>query len=367
MNQRHPVQSPKPGFAILLAITLLFCLIVAEVLDLAAGADNPTLLWTSVALLLVMLFLLTWLLWRMRRSRITFSLAQPSPLISSKVTRLILLILCLLAAGLRFYQLGAEGFWYDEVWTASWADQALSDVVKVVNPWAYTLAHYSLQLGRSDFVLRFAPAVAGVLAVPVVYHLGRVLYRRREGLVAAFLFSTSLYAIYHNQDLRFYAWQMLFSTLSLYFLLRGLDQNRIRYWAGFALSTALNLYNHPFALLVLASEGLYVAFALTQDVLFTKNMRPSPWLTKLQAWIRRAAWPAAAVAGALAIYLPQLSQLLRFINPKWSFGLQSTQLQPLVGWRAIQCSSTLWAFTRNKRLPRSSDWPDLRSTLSGIK
>jgi len=330
MKSQPPTRSSTPGYTILLTFNLLLCLIAAEILDRVASIRDGTLTLLSATLLLVLLALLVWSLWKMRKSRIAFPSAELASPVSQKIVWPTLLAFTLLAASLRFYQLGAESFWYDETWTASWTDQTFSAIFETVNPLVYILTYLSLQVGRSEFVLRFAPALAGVLTVPVAYHLGRTLYGRREGLVAAFLLSISVYAIYHSQELRFYTWQVLFSALTLYFLLRGLRQNRIQDWLGFTLSTVLNLYNHPFAMLVLASEGLYVAFVLSQDIVLAKNTGTSIWSIKLRTWLRHAAWPALAAAAALVAFVPQWPLLFRFYNPTWVVGLDPTRLDPLI-------------------------------------
>jgi mannosyltransferase len=330
METNPPTRPASPAYTILWVINLLLCLTAAEIVDHAAGTGNRTLIWGSVALLLLSLALLIWPLWRMRQVPINPAVAGAAPFISTRVACWALVTLTLLAAGLRFYGLGTESFWYDETWTASWSVQPLGAVVRMVNPLAYVVANLSLQVGRSEYVLRFAPALAGVLTVPAVYVLGRRLYGRREGLVAAFLLSVSVYAIYHSQELRFYAWQMLFSTLSLYFLLGGLEHNRKRDWLGFALSTALNLYNHSFALFVLASEGLYVAYVLAAAAVRTGDLPAAPWPARLRSCLPRALWSGTAAAIALAVYLPQWSKLIGFFNPRWVSGMPSAQAQPLI-------------------------------------
>jgi len=52
-----------------------------------------------------------------------------------------------------------ESLWVDEVWTARWAEQPLGSVVQTANPLAYVVAHFTLLIGRSEFLLRLAPAL----------------------------------------------------------------------------------------------------------------------------------------------------------------------------------------------------------------
>jgi uncharacterized membrane protein len=316
MNQHPRPRGQHSLVRILLAVNLLFCLAMLEAIDIAASERNSALLWIAGALSLVSLLPLVWLL---RKSRIggKDSTNPPASLAPARV-RWVLLILLLVASALRFYQLGTESLWYDEVWTAYWASRALGALWQSTNPLPYAVAHLLLRIGDSEFVLRFASALTGILTVPAVYVLGRNLYGRREGLVAALLLSTSVYAIYHSQEVRFYAWQMLFSTLTLYFLLQGLRHNHVKDWAGFTIFTVLNLYNHPFALFVLASEGLYTVSVLAWDLVLSPDVRDTTaWSTRLRRLARRLVGPGVAAVAALAMYTPQWHHLFGFYNPVW--------------------------------------------------
>ena len=182
-----PKQPRTPGrqtlTRIVLVVNLLLCLMMLVIVDLAAGTGQTTLLWISGSLLLVCLLLLVWL-FRIVRSEGTYQ-ANPSAVISLAHARWVLLILLLVATALRFYHLGWESFWYDEVWTGEWGRQPLGAVWQIVNPLPYAIAHLLLRIGDSEFVLRSVSALVGILTVPVVYILGQTLYGRREGLIAA--------------------------------------------------------------------------------------------------------------------------------------------------------------------------------------
>jgi mannosyltransferase len=314
-------QSPRVGgrqlrARLLLVVNILFCLMMLEVIDIAASEHNSALLLIAGALFVASLLPLVWLWGKARVD--DDDRTNPAPAISPTHVRWMLLILLLVATAFRLYQLGTESFWYDEVSTAEWASQSLSRVLQTVNPLTYVITHVALEFGRSEFYLRLGSVLAGVLVVPAVYAAGRALYGQREGLVAAILLGTSVYAIFHSQEVRFYAWQMLFSTLTLYFLLQGLRHDRVRDWAGFTVFTVLNLYNHPFALLVLASEGLYTISVLAWDLVLSPDARETAaWSIRLQRLGHRLVGPGAAAAAALVLYTPQWRHLFGFYNPKW--------------------------------------------------
>ncbi len=317
MTQSDQAAFQRRWIIIVLGVTLALCLLALTILDYAIGAHNTAAIAAAVLLLGLLSVLLIRICLR-ERDKLSLVLV-PTDEGAGTTAFLILLALIILATALRLYQLGQESFWYDEAWTALWASRSASDLLRMVNPLPHLVAHLSLLLGRSEFILRLGPALAGILLIPATYLLGRVLYRRREGLIAAGILTVSVYAIYHSQELRFYSWQMLFSTLTLYFLLHGLQRQRWLDWAGFAVTTAFNLYSHPATLFVLASEGLYVLGILIPEVLRSRTVRPVDGHRPFSSVVRRLAPPAIAALVALVAFGPGWGHLASLSsNPNWA-------------------------------------------------
>ena len=309
---------------VILAAMLTLSLLLLTILDYIVIVENIGLTLVVVALLGLLSLLSIRLFPKTPGPRDTGAAEADEPSISRRTALIILLGLTLLAAALRLYRLGHESFWYDETFTALWASRPLLTVLRSVNPLPHLVAHLSLALGRSEFILRLGPALAGVLLIPSTYLLGRTLYRRTEGLVAAALLTVSAYALYHSQELRFYAWQMLFSTWTLIFLLRGLDGRRWA-WVGFALATALNLYSHPFGLFVLASEGLYVAGVALADAFQAHRGLPLGDRRRFAAVARRLLPPAVCALVALVAFGPGWGHLFSLTtSPTWTLETENT-------------------------------------------
>lgn len=118
------------------------------------------------------------------------------------------------------------------------------------------LIHLVSFLGEADFLLRFPSAIFGILGVTAVYNLGKALFGRAEGLLAAFLLTLSPFHVRYSQEARAYALFAFLSVLALYFLWRGIKGHERKWWVGFIIFNILNLYTHLFALLVFLVEGL---------------------------------------------------------------------------------------------------------------
>ncbi|MGZ4847178.1 MAG: glycosyltransferase family 39 protein [Halobacteriota archaeon] len=58
----------------------------------------------------------------------------------------------------------------------------------------------------------------GVLAIPMIYAVGRQLFNEETGLVAAFILALSSFNIYYSQEVRMYSLIVLLALTSVYFL-----------------------------------------------------------------------------------------------------------------------------------------------------
>jgi uncharacterized membrane protein len=105
---------------------------------------------------------------------------------------LVLLAIMLLGAVLRFYGLGFQSLWSDEL--ASWdfsnretISQVIGGVRSDDHPPLYSLILRFTQwiFGDSEWALRFPSAFAGWLCIPAIYLLGKRLYSESEGIKAA--------------------------------------------------------------------------------------------------------------------------------------------------------------------------------------
>jgi predicted membrane-bound mannosyltransferase len=88
-----------------------------------------------------------------------------------------------LGAALRFYALGEQPLWLDEATTADYAESGLvgSIFAEPPNPPLFYVIEYFVVrwLGVSEWALRLAPAVFGVLTVPAAWAVARRFFPSR--------------------------------------------------------------------------------------------------------------------------------------------------------------------------------------------
>ena len=177
---------------------------------------------------------------------------------------LILYVLTLLGAGLRFYRLDFQSLWLDEATSAFLASFPFSDIIKATftsepNPPLYfcLLRSWSLLLGNSEVALRSLSALAGVIYVPIVYLLGREILSRRIALLAAAISATSPFLIWFSQEARAFSLVALLTLVNTYFFVKACHQRRVFWWIGFSASLLLSLYLHFYAALLIPFELLF--------------------------------------------------------------------------------------------------------------
>jgi len=185
-------------------------------------------------------------------------------------TALILLILILcVGAYLRLHLLSDQSLWDDEISTIEYTSKTPSEVwfdlqYRDANPSLfYVVYHYWRKIGDSAFVYRLFSVLFGFLSLPAMYLLSRRLLDPGPALAATLLLAVSPLAVYCSQEVRSHSMLLLLSILSVYFMIRCLDQGGIVNLLGSAVSTGLALHTHYFAFFLLGFEVLYaVVFAV---------------------------------------------------------------------------------------------------------
>jgi mannosyltransferase len=248
------------------------------------------------------------------------------------------LLLVAIGAFLRVYRIGAQPLWVDEASSLRFARQQLGQLwswgtlVDPGNPpLYYSVLHGWLVFGDSEASLRLLSASIGVLTIPVVYALGRIIRDHRLGLVSAVLFTISPFQVWYSQEARGYALLTLGATSAMVgvaYLLRHPERSgsvRATGWAWLAYvsGTAVALLAHNTAVfLPIAANVLMLGWWWTHDHRPKGSLRNwllaqlavlcvwSAWLPayvqqvlhgESYAWIPRPT-PRSVLSGIYAIY-----------------------------------------------------------------
>jgi mannosyltransferase len=225
----------------------------------------------------------------------------------SALTVVVLLVLItVLAVGLRLYRLDAQSLWYDEGFSVSLARLGPAEITArtaadIQPPLYYYLLHGWIGfLGDDERAVRSLSVLFGVVTVPLIYAVAWQLFRSRlAGLLAALLIAVSPLHIWYGQETRMYTLLTFLCLLSSYFLLLVIQTEKkwqiLALWAAYTLTNVAAMYTHYFAFFVLAFQAGYLFF-----VWWGRGFRP------LQLIVGGLASGAAIVLA----YLPWLPYLL---------------------------------------------------------
>jgi 4-amino-4-deoxy-L-arabinose transferase-like glycosyltransferase len=178
-----------------------------------------------------------------------------------------LVLLLLLAFGLRIYRLPQLSLRADEAATVFQARVTWSELLQMLSdpgphqPLYMVLLHGWMKVaGDGELAVRFLTLVSGVLLVPLMYVLARRLFAREARQVALWtclLVAINPLLIWDAQDNRMYPVLAVLNLASFYFSLSILeDRGDWKHWLGYVASTTLAFFTHYLAVFVVITENV---------------------------------------------------------------------------------------------------------------
>lgn len=169
-------------------------------------------------------------------------------------------IIITLSVILRFYDLGGESYWYDEIIMLRVAQDNIWTIIEGGRPPLYIiLAHFWIKFfGTEEVATRSLSAIFGVASIPIIYLIGKELFNRKVGLIGAFLMAISQFQIYYSQEFRYYSLFVLTTLLSFYFFIIALRRRNIGSFTLYVLFSVLLFYTHTFGLFIIVAQNLYL-------------------------------------------------------------------------------------------------------------
>ncbi|MEP3046294.1 MAG: glycosyltransferase family 39 protein [Roseibium sp.] len=198
---------------------------------------------------------------------------------TNRFTTIILLLVLGIAAFLRLRNLDRTSLWYDEAVSWRQSSGSMAELLSSVAADNYPPLHNILLwlslpvLGDSEIALRLPSAILGILAVWLLYLIGKELAGRNVGLLAAALLTISPFHIWYSTEARMYALLTATGLLMLLGVLKLLRKPSWPWMAIVAVSGALFLYSHIYALFGFAGVGLVCGLYAVRDLL--RGFKPS--------------------------------------------------------------------------------------------
>lgn len=222
-------------------------------------------------------------------------------------------LITLFGAFLRLKKLTFQSLWFDELFSLDIAlDKSPLDITEISKSHGFNPPFYYILLwlwgkisGVNEYSLRFFSALMGILGILALYFLARELFSKKAGVYASLLASINFFHIYYSQEARSYSFIFLLTILSYLFLIKLLKNPNFKNAILYIVSTVALLYSHYFGYFVLASEIVFLVFAL-----FSKGKEK----------IKRLKYLAISIGSITVFVLPWLPALSRIekISSFWT-------------------------------------------------
>ncbi|MBI4557325.1 MAG: glycosyltransferase family 39 protein [Candidatus Hydrogenedentes bacterium] len=181
----------------------------------------------------------------------------------------------------RLYGIDNESIWYDETYSLSYLTKpSLIECLQQVRrdepsmPLYFILEYlWARCFGHSVTTMRLLSVLFSVLTVPLIYGIGRDLYGRRAGLIAALFVAGAPLHLRYGLEIRMYALSWLLALCSVYTLLRVASDRRpaLLWWVAHGLVSLALIWTHPFNALLLVAEGVVLT------IFFLRRGRTRDW------------------------------------------------------------------------------------------
>jgi 4-amino-4-deoxy-L-arabinose transferase-like glycosyltransferase len=221
----------------------------------------------------------------------------------------VILLVLLLALIIRFICIN-QSLWWDEAINIVYAKSnslwwfVTKYPIGDFHPpgWFAILWIWGHIFGFSEISARFPSVFFGVSTVFLIYLIGKNLFSKKTGLLAAFFLSLGPLHIYYSQEARMYSMAAFAVCLSIFFLIELTKGKRFAFW-GYIFSVFLILYSDYVAYFILPAEVIYILlygkkyFKRYFLALIAGMATLVPWLFVLPSQLAKGQYMAGLVTG----------------------------------------------------------------------
>jgi hypothetical protein len=268
------------------------------------------------------------------------------------ISRLILILVLSLGAFLRLWQLNKIGFNTDEAVYSGQAaaivqDPALKEIFPVFRAHPL-LFHFVLalvfQFGVNDLRARLAAVTLGIATIYLVYQLGKLLYGRPAGLLAALFIALMPYHILVSRQVLLDGPMVFFSTLTLYLLARFAMTQRPAWLYVTGIGMGLTFLSKETGIILIGSIYAFLALAREIRIRIIDIVFSAIFMALMMAPFPLSLWLGGGAKSGQS-YL--IWQLFRRPNHTWDFYL--TSVPPAIGYLVIAIALLGFWFLRHEK------------------
>ena len=175
-------------------------------------------------------------------------------------------VVVMFGAVLRFWNLGQWSFWIDEVFTVRDAQNlSLSSLQSIPNPIPYLAVKLSILIGgNNEWGSRLIPCIVGIVSIPAVFGLGRTLYNWRVGLLSGLFVACASWHLFWTQNARYPVFTFLFAVLTAWLFYLSLDRDSTLLMIGALVCCLCLILSHTLSVVIVPALAVYAAICLLE-------------------------------------------------------------------------------------------------------
>ncbi len=200
-----------------------------------------------------------------------------------------LLVILLLAIGVRIYRLDYNNFWRDEAFSVNLAQEDFSEILSVTSndtqsPLHLLIMHYvGMPFTYNEIAMRMVSVIFGLLTLFAIYKIARLFFSKEFSLAVLAFGALNPILVYYSQEARPYSLMTFAFAASLYFFLKlysNSSRNFVDYF-GFAIFNLIGLYSQNLYIVPFGIFNLLVLWKIIQRNRLSKISTTSSTLSQL--------------------------------------------------------------------------------------
>jgi uncharacterized membrane protein len=155
-------------------------------------------------------------------------------------------------------------FWFDEMASLTIARLNFPKILEYLiiennPPLSFVFLHFWIKLfGEGENIVRMSSLILSAAAIPMTYLIGKEIFSKKSGLIAALFMSLSFFQVYYSAEARMYPLFQLLALCSIYFFLQVLNDGRKKNWILYTISSLLLIYTHIFAWAAIIFQNIFL-------------------------------------------------------------------------------------------------------------
>lgn len=181
----------------------------------------------------------------------------------SKNNNFLFFLIIVIGFLLRFYHLGVQSLWFDEIATIFRIESSLSEMLRnLVLSSPFPPLYYIVMniwvtfFGSNEFSMRFPSLIFSTLSLIFIFKFSKKLFNENVGLISALLLSVSVYSINYAQEAKMYSMFWFMGMLSFFFFYKFLLGHKKIHLLLYIIFTVLSLYTMYIGFLFIVIQNI---------------------------------------------------------------------------------------------------------------